>query len=79
MKIKAKATRSYYVTETSIDLPAQVQDVDELVRELRANGKVTIIYNGGNVQGLSVEQKTPVPDAVDDRVRKLVRLSSEKI
>lgn len=80
MPVKVKATRSYYVTEVSIELPTKVEDIDALVKELRANGKMTVIYSGGGTQGISVEQRTHIPNGqVDDRIRDLLELGTKKI
>lgn len=46
MAIRIKAEKSYYVTEVSIELPVNVQDVDDLLRELKTNGKMVVVYNG---------------------------------
>ncbi|HEX5426681.1 MAG TPA: hypothetical protein VFW94_24425 [Candidatus Acidoferrales bacterium] len=79
MSISLKAQRSYYVTESSIELPAKVEDIDALVRELRADGKMVVVYSGGGVQGTTVEQKTRIPAHVDDQVRELLNLGTKKI
>lgn len=77
--IKVKATRSYYVTEVSIDLPEKVEDVDALVRELKTDGKMVVVYSGGGTQGMTVEQKHRVPDHVDSKIRNLLNLATKKM
>ncbi len=78
MAVKVKATRSYYVTEVSIELPVNVEDVDTLVKQLRANGKMVVVYSGGGTQGASVEQRTHIPSgAVDDKIRELLKLGTK--
>jgi hypothetical protein len=79
MAIHIKAEKSYYVTEVSIDLPAKVEDVDALLRELKTNGKMVVVYNGGSVQGHSFEQRTHIPEAVDAQIRNLLKLGTKKI
>ena len=78
MAIKIKATRSYYVTEVSIDLPSDVKDIDVLLRQLRANVKMVVLYSGGGMQGVNVEQRTPIPGPVDDQVREILKLGTKK-
>lgn len=78
MDVKVKASKSYYVTEVSVDLPADAREVDELVRGLRTNGKVVSVYNGGNMQGLSIEQRTKIPDGqVDKKIREILGVGAK--
>lgn len=80
MAVNVKATRSYYVTEVSIDLPSDVKDIDVLLKELRANGKMVVVYCGGGTHGINVEQRTHIPDgAVDDKIRDLLKLGTKKL
>lgn len=78
MPVKIKATRSYYVTEVSIDLPSDVKDIDALLKQLNASGKMVVLYNCGGTQGVNVEQRTPIPNAIDDQVRDLLELGTKK-
>lgn len=79
MPIRIKASSSYYVTESSIDLPADPSEVDQLVRSMRANGKAVVVYNGGNVQGMTIEQRTRISsDASDDKIREILGIGSRK-
>lgn len=79
MPIKIKASSSYYVTESSIDLPADPAEVDWLVRSMRANGKVVTVYNGGNIQGMTLEQRTRITsDSADDKIREILDIGSRK-
>ena len=79
MPIRIKASRSYYVTESSIDLPANPADVDAEVRSMNANGKVVTVYNGGNIQGMTLEQRTRISsDASDDKIREILGIGSRK-
>lgn len=80
MSVKVKATRSYYVTEVSIDLPSDVKEIDALLKQLRSNGKMVVIYSGGSTQGMNVEQRTRIPDdSVDEQIRDLLKLGTKKI
>lgn len=79
MGVNVKATRSYYVTEVSIELPSNVNDIDALLKQLRANGKMVVLYSGGGTQGVNVEQRTPIPNSVDDQVRDLLNLGTKKL
>lgn len=79
MGIRIKATSSYYVTESSVDLPADPADVDSLVRSMRTNGKVVVVYNGGNIQGMTIEQRTRISlEASDDKIREILGIGSRK-
>ena len=78
MDIRIKASKSYYVTEVSVDLPADANEVDHLVRALRTNGKVVSVYNGGNMQGLSIEQRTKIPDGqADEKIRDILGVGAK--
>ncbi len=79
MGIRIKASSSYYVTESSVDLPADSADVDSLVRSMRTNGKVVAVYNGGNIQGMTIEQRTRISsEASDDKIREILGIVSRK-
>jgi len=65
--IKIKAQKVYLMTESSIDLPTDVGEVDELVRAIKTDGKMTAVYCGGTIQGVTVEQKTRVPEPLAEK------------
>ena len=64
MAIKIKAQRTYLVTESSIEVPVDIGETDDIVRAIKTDGKMVTVYCGGGVQGVTVEQKTRVPAAL---------------
>lgn len=77
MAIRIKGQKSYYLTEVSIDIPANVADVDELVKGLKTNGKMIVVYSGGSTQGINIEQRTPITnDSIDEKIRALIGIET---
>lgn len=62
MPVKIKVQKDYYLTEVSVALPTTVSEVDQLLKATKTNGRMVVLYNGGAVQGINVEQRTKVPD-----------------
>jgi hypothetical protein len=72
MSVKIKIQKDYYVNEVSLELPANVSDVDELLKLTRTNGKMVVQYNQGNIQGINIEQRTKLSDAKSSEIRPLL-------
>lgn len=72
MAIKIKVQKDYYVTEVSIDLPSNPGELDELLKAIKTTGKAVVQYNQGSVQGINVEQRTRIPDALAIDIRQML-------
>jgi len=74
MAIRIKIQKDYYITEVSIDLPANLQQLDELLQAMKSTGKMVVQYNQGSIQGINVEQRTKIPDSVATDIRALLKI-----
>jgi hypothetical protein len=79
MAIKIKVQRDYLRTEATIELPAHVADVDELLRATKTNGKLVILYNEGHIQGINIEQNTKLTGDKSAEVRAIVDVADKKL
>ncbi len=70
MALKIKAQKVYLVTESSFDLPTDVGEAHDEVRAGKTDGKMSVVYCGGGVQGVTVEQKTRVPEVLATKFKK---------
>ena len=74
MSIKIKVQRDYLLTEVSVELAADVREVDEILKASKSNGKMVVLYNQGCIQGINVEQRTKLSDINAEKVRQLLKL-----
>lgn len=74
MSIKIKVQRDYLLTEASVELAADVREVDEILKASKSNGKMVVLYNQGCIQGINVEQRTKLSDINAEKVRQLLKL-----
>ena len=79
MAIKAKVQRDYYLTEVSVSLPAQVSDVDEILRATKTSGKMVTVYNEGFIQGINVEQRTKLTEKQAEQIRKILAIEDTPV
>jgi hypothetical protein len=79
MAIKIKTQRDYLVTEVSIELPTDLSALDYLMRTSRGSGRIIALYGEGGVQGVSIEQRSKIPESVSDEVRKLVGVETKEM
>jgi len=79
MSVKVKAQGDYLLTEVSIDLPCDLNDLDYLMRTSHGTGKIVAVYTQGNLSGVNVEQKTRIRGAAADRVRDLVGVQTTEV
>jgi hypothetical protein len=70
MAFRIKVQRDYFVTEVSAEMPHDVAEADELIRSMRANGKMIVQYGQGAIHGINVEQRTLIPTALASEFRK---------
>ena len=79
MAIKAKVQRDYLLTETSISLPANVNDVDEILRATKSNGKMIVLYNQGSIQGINVEQRSKMTEKQSEQIRPILAVEDTPV
>jgi hypothetical protein len=75
MPIRIKIQKHYLRGESTVDLPADVAEVDQQLRATKATGKMVVLYNDGYIQGINIEQncKMSEAEATDTRSRMGVR------
>ncbi len=78
MEPKIKIQKDYYLTEASIELPADVEQLNEILKATKTTGKMVIQYNQGSVQGVNIEQRTKISDAQAAEIRPALAIG-EKI
>jgi hypothetical protein len=79
MAIKINVQRDFLRTEASIALPANVADVDELLRATKTNGKMIVLYNQGFVQGINVEQNTKLSEKKSVEIRAMLDVADANL
>jgi hypothetical protein len=79
MGFNVKVQKDYLETEFSIDLPADVSEVDQIMRAIKANGKMVVLYNDGHIQGINATQRTKMTEAESEKVRQLLSIKSREI
>lgn len=79
MAIRIKSQSDYLVTDVALELPCDIQEVDHLMKEMRANGRVVAMYADGGVTGVTLEQRKRVrAGAAEDKVREIVGVVSRE-
>lgn len=79
MTVKIKVQKDYYLTEVSVDSSAPVSDVDALLKAMKTNGKMVVLYNGGAVQGINVEQRTKITDTKAAELRPILSIETTEM
>jgi hypothetical protein len=79
MAIRIKTQNDYLLTEVSIDLPCDPNELDYLMRTSRGTGKIVAVYSEGGLLGINVEQKTKIRAGVADKVREIVGVDTREI
>jgi len=79
MTIKVKVQKDYLRTEASIELPADVAQVDSLLKATKTNGKMVVLYNEGHIQGINVEQNTKITEGKTDEIREMLKIGTREL
>jgi hypothetical protein len=79
MAIKISVQRDYLRTEASVSLPAQVAEVDELLRATKTDGKLIVLYNKGYIQGINIEQNEKLTDAKSSQIRTMLNVGDKEL
>ena len=72
MAVQIKVQKDYYQTEVSVELPTDIQQVNELLQATKTTGKMVVQYNQGSVQGVNLEQRTKISDAQAEKIREIL-------
>ena len=79
MAIKIKVQRDYLLTEATIELAADVSQVDEILKASKTSGKMIVLYNNGFIQGINVEQRTKLSDAKAEKIRDMLKIEDAEL
>ena len=79
MALRIKSQKVYLMTETHFELPTDVGEAHDEVRAGKTDGKMTTVYCGGGVQGVTVEQKTRVSEPLAAKFKKELGLEDKII
>ena len=79
MAIKIRTQRDVLRTEASIELPAQVSEIDELLRASKTDGKLIVLYNKGFIQGINVEQNSKISESKSVEIRALIGIDDANL
>jgi hypothetical protein len=79
MPINIKSQKDSLVTEASLDMDTNLNDLDQLMRSSKATGKIVAVYNQGGRLGVNVEQRSRVSETVADDVRKIVGVGTREL
>lgn len=79
MSVKIKVQKDYLLTEASVDSSTPIADLHAVMKDMKANGKMIVLYNGGAVQGINVEQRTKISDVKSEMVREILEISTREM
>jgi hypothetical protein len=79
MSIKIKSQKDFQTTKVSLELPADLQELDSLMRSSNATGTIVATYNQGGLMGVNIEQNKHIPEKIAEQVRDLVGVTSKEI
>lgn len=77
MVVKVKVQKDHYLTEVSVEVPADVSQVDELLKATKTTGKMIVLYNRGGVQAINIEQKTMINTKDGDQIKKILGIEEK--
>lgn len=76
MSVKIKTQNDYLLTEVAIALPTNLSDLAELMKTLKATGRIVVMFSNGGIFGVSVEQRLKLKDADSKSVREALSIGS---
>ena len=79
MALKVRTQRDYLKTEATVSLPANVAEVDELLKATKTNGRMIVLYNQGSIQGINIEQNSKLSEPQSAKVRALLDVKDEDL
>ena len=79
MPISIKSQKDILATEFSVEIPANLNEVDQLMRISKSTGTIVATYNQGGMLGINVKQNTKIPDKVSGEVRNIVGVGTREL
>lgn len=79
MPTKVKTQKDYLLTEVSIELPANLGELDAIMKATKATGKIVALYNHGGLVGVNIEQKTKTTGTESGKVRDLLGVETKSL
>lgn len=79
MATKVKTQKDYLLTEVTIELPADLSELDAIMKTTKATGKIVVVYNEGGVLGINVEQKTKASESNSVKVRDILGVMTKTL
>jgi len=79
MPIKIKTQKDCLSTKVTIELPTDLNALDQLMRVSKSTGTITANYNQGGLQGVAVEQNKHIPEKVSEKVRDMVGIGTREL
>lgn len=76
MAVKILTQKDYLETEATIDPKTSVSEVHDLLRAMKTNARLIVLYNGGSVQAINIEQHSKLSEAKSIEVRDLLAVQS---
>ena len=78
MPVNIKTQKDVLVTEATLESDTDLNSLDQLMRSMKATGKIVAVYNQGGRLGVNVEQRTRVSEKVAKDVRNLTGVDSRE-
>ena len=79
MAIKLKIQKDYLLTEASVELPANFNELDAEMRKMKATGKIVAVYSDVGLLGVNVEQKSRATEKESEQMRTIMGVKSENL
>ena len=79
MVIKARVQKDYYVTEVNLELPVSLSQIDGLLKGTMTTGKLVVVYNKGNIQGINIEQRTNIDNEQSSHIRPILGIGEKSL
>jgi hypothetical protein len=71
--------KDYLETEATISSKSDIGEVSDLLKALKTNCKMIVLYNGGAVQAINIEMHTKMLKEQSDKVRELLGITTVAI
>ena len=75
--MRAKIQKDFLLTEANIQLPADVADVDEMLKGAKSTARMVVLYNQGVLASINIEQRTKMSEKKSEKVRELMAVDDE--
>lgn len=79
MAVRVLIQKDYLKAEATIDPRTDVSELHDLLRAMKTNARLVVLYCGGAVQAINVEQNSKISDAKSTEVRDLLEIKSVEL